>query len=51
LLGFIPFSVRAKTTIDSEMNEKTTYPWWSFLATKEKGVKFKAGAELSKSVN
>jgi len=52
LLGFIPLSARLKTTIDAGGLEETTYPWWAVLATKpENEVKFKAGADLSKSVN
>ena len=51
LLGFIPVQVRVRTRIDSDMNEKTEYPWWSFFATKENKIRFKAGSDVSKSVN
>jgi type VI protein secretion system component Hcp len=52
LLGFIRMNARAKTTIDAQGNEETKLPWWAALATKsENKVRFKAGADLSKSVN
>ena len=52
LLGFIKMNVRAHTTIDEQGREETKMPWWTALATKSKDrVRFKAGADISKSVN
>ena len=51
LLGFIKMNTRARTTINEEGQEETKFPWWAALATKSEKPKFKAGAELSKSVN
>ena len=52
LLGFIRMNARAYTTIDAEGREETRLPWWAALArTSDNRVRFKAGADMSKSVN
>jgi hypothetical protein len=52
LLGFIRLNAGAHTTIDAEGNEETRLPWWAALARKsDNRVRFKAGADISKSVN
>lgn len=49
LLGIISVRGKATTTIHESGIEETKRPWWSFLATKQERVGFKAGADLSKS--
>ena len=52
LLGFIRMNARVHTMIDEAGNENTRRPWWSFLASSSgERVRFKAGADMSKSVN
>ncbi len=51
LFGFLRVQATSKTTVHEDGTEETRRPWWSFLAAKDNNPKFKAGADLSKSVN
>ena len=51
LFGLFPVRANSKTIVHEDGTEETRRPWWSFLAAKDNNPKFKAGADLSKSVN
>ncbi|MFP4401952.1 MAG: hypothetical protein ACLFPL_01870 [Candidatus Nanoarchaeia archaeon] len=53
MFGLFNVAANVRTSVDSQGNVEEQYPWWSFLASKpnENETKFKAGAEISKSVN
>ena len=51
LFGLFRVQTTSRTTVHEDGTEETRRPWWSFLATKDNNPKFKAGADLSKSVN
>ncbi len=51
LFGIFRMNARSRTTVHEDGTEETRRPWWSFLAAKDDGPRFKAGSELSKSVD
>lgn len=51
LFGIFSMSALSSTVVYEDGREEVRRPWWSFLASKKENKGFKAGAELSKSVN
>lgn len=51
LFGLFPMRTNSKTKVHQDGRIETDRVWWSFLASEGNNIKFKAGADMSKSPN